>query len=394
MLHLSMAPSTSGGDTHEAGKCMNTGRVGSLVRRWRELRADKRTLQAQLQAHAHLLEPGVWVLPRARLALHLRRGRPPAHLRLTTLRPKGDPSFCALTRERLKSWLAFPIVTRVPRVRATGHRGIPPGQRFPIALVPASRSMVLIDPEGGLVVRFLGDRPPRPEALRVRELMSRHVATPAIEPLPDGDGFREEFVGGRMLPDLDVDTRRDVLRHLMEGCASLCRAEATGSAAPTLARALDAARASALPSALRRHLDRESDAIRDRARGWPVAPCHGDLHHHNLVVADRKPILIDFDHAAYLTFFEDPVALMIREAYWGRPELLRSFLRGELDDVCKDLWAAAGVPYAVDERETYLFASILTHAVHLATRDGDVDTEVFARNAELAWASVRDHLPA
>lgn len=371
---------------------MNTSPLGSLVRRERAMRADKRRLKKQLRANADVLEPGIWVLPRTRLALHVRRGRPPAHLRLTTLRPKGDSGLRARMRERAKSWLAFPIVVRIPRVRAAGRPGIAAGQRFPIMLVPASRSVVLIDPESGTVVRFPGDRPPRPEALRVRELMSRHLAVPAIEPLPDGNGFREEFVDGRLLSQVDSSTRRAVLRHLVEGCAGLCRAEAAGSAAPLLSQALAAAQVSSLPHGLRQRLDRDGDAVLDRARGWTLAPCHGDVHHHNIVVAGRTPFLIDFDHAAYLTFFEDPVAIMLREAYWERPDLLRSFLSGELDDVFKDLWGAAGASYAVDDKEIYVLASILTHAFHLATRNGDVDHEVFARNTELAWQGVRDQL--
>jgi hypothetical protein len=324
-----------------------------IARHLTTIRSEKRNLATAARALALHMEPGVWWLPFARLLVHARAPRMPRHARSTIMpRPTGWRAMAvAMVRVLMPPlWVWVPRQGRrkVPR---SAHLGTfaPARTAAVVLLAPTGRSAVCFDRAGETVTRVAIGTPMPRRIIAIRRVLQSYLPMPAFDVTEDRQVLREDLIDGSPFFELSATDRTAVFEALLTHYTTLVRHERRSPRPATVAMAFGAAASLAQRNPSWAHLVALRDEALTAAAAWPCVPSHGDLSAMNLVVANGRVRLIDFEFAEVLPFFYDLVKLTLDEASCGRDDLLVGIRPGgRFDRPWRELWASAGLPSAPD----------------------------------------------
>ena len=338
-----------------------------LVRRLQRTVAEKRSLAAAVRSLAHHLEPGLWRLPFARVAVRARSGRLPRHLRATGA--VGSSGRRAALAQAIRvlvppTWVWVSAPRAVERDR--GGLGMAAGPSTALVLAPAGRSAVLFDRAGAIVTRVGIGRPLPARQVAIRRAMQPYVPMPEFSVSPDRHLLREAMLDGLPFHRLSTERRSVAFVALCGRYAAMVRPERRSARPAAVAHSFRAMAALADRDAAWAPLLERRDAAVREAAAWPCVPVHGDLSAENVVVVDGVAHLIDFEFADLLPFFYDVVKLVLDEASCGRDDLLAGIgSPGPIREAWCELWTAAGSEGPPESLEVVLTTVVALYARRL-----------------------------
>ncbi len=175
----------------------------------------------------------------------------------------------------------------------------------------------------------------------------------------------ESLETGEYFGNLDFRRRVRVVKRLSYGAAALCSSRGFGSSLELISLGFDLASRSIRSASLRRHIASRRTALIRAASCWPLIPAHRDLTAHNMVIRGDTPVLLDVSPSkiGLAPVFFDCLCLFLSEAVeYGRFDLLRAFVNGEMDHVIDPLWNGDKVHRSAVSRVDVLLAEALCMA--------------------------------
>jgi hypothetical protein len=198
-----------------------------------------------------------------------------------------------------------------------------------------------------------------------RKHFGEYFRLPAYTADPAQRTFAERFVEGHVLADATPERQIAAVERLTGSYARLTadsRPQRATSGRCTLRRITRCA-------AALKTTDPSADAALDLAGAilsrqtvqYPCLYAHNDLSGTNVIVAsDGRPVLIDFERAAYGVFFGDLLWLIFDLAMRNQPACLTALLSGHLDAAMQQLWQAADQHFSHDKLRVYACMAICT----------------------------------
>lgn len=300
-------------------------------------------------------------------ALHVRRDYVlPGNWRIAVvekIKPSKKPARIAFAfREQELSWASeigsglIPHGWRVARTAFLARVEEPAAGSFTgqiLRVRPNLGTTLVFGFEEDAVCRF-PESPFNENYSRVRALFSEVVPSAEFSLEMRGALLREQFVAGRLLRDVDIETRIRVVRQMLEHLATL----------PQLSDGEPKSEEIACRLALEPLL--ASSRGREAALAWlrdcPAAPSHGDLHATNIVFDGQQGVCLDFDSIGLRPRWADGLQLFFNLAATSS-ELSARFFGGAIDADLAKFLSSWGHPLPRDWKR-------LAFAAHVAAQGG------------------------
>lgn len=252
---------------------------------------------------------------------------------------------------------------------------------FPIAISGSLGDCIFIDPVGRKVARHAPPDLLTPEQIDLRRRWATHIPSPAFEARQDEKLLIEQYIEGRLLCALNLETQKTVYRKILAYYSDLARSESKKLSSPIFDILFDKKSLALLDPYYLATFNKTSSLI--DGTDWPVTPTYSDSHQGNLVVSqDNEPIFIDCMPIIFKIFFYTPLYIICRSKRLF--ELRRCYFSGEFDVDIDTLFKAGGSEFhaTADFRELLVAVTLVLRAVRETQVDeSSFDHAAFARRA-------------
>ncbi|MEM7083794.1 MAG: phosphotransferase [Pseudomonadota bacterium] len=200
---------------------------------------------------------------------------------------------------------------------------------FSILVCAKAGNAILIHRDQARVLKT-GDASINENVLRLRQRLSKHIASPSFEVLEDSAGLLETFVSGSVFTALSAGRRAEIFKHLLDRYTSLSQEAHADSPQDYWRDAIGYAMTLPLPSSTRDALRAFSASHIQQLQRLSFTPSHGDLSGLNIIDSSDGPMVIDLEECLYLPTFFDLYFLAHQEALKGRQDIWALINRDEI----------------------------------------------------------------
>jgi hypothetical protein len=205
---------------------------------------------------------------------------------------------------------------------------------------------------------------------------------------------REQYVGDTTLMQCSNEVRVSMLDVLFEQYKQFAESQAIAPSSQLTSDAISTMLSIAPDSIPSRIVKKHEAAMRAFGGSFPLVPAHGDLSGQNVLVFRGKPWIIDWESAGRSgPVLYDLLYLFLREAEFGRLDLLEAFLHGTFDARMCTVLAVLGVRCPLQDKVLLLvYAYLITFYWKKTLGERDAGR----RNVDVLWNPLigycRNHL--